>query len=735
MAGGTDYESLLAGGGAAPAPQQGATDYESLLNGDGSSVGPANAAQIEGMAKDRFDAMQKSYRDAVPGGAGFFTTMAASLPLDVKKRIAIFAKARGIPEDHYGVDNQGNIGFIDPVKGGWVREVPTLAGGQGWSANPADQFQRLGSQVADVTGPMISQVAGGGAAALAPPPAKIPAAAGGAFVADLVRQAAGNYLAGSSPLDGLSYSNAAGQAALAGAGEGLGELAVFGLNKAFGRNSLRAAGADLPRLRDPIALQQYQQLQMEAQRRGITLTPGNITQVRSLLAAERQIYRQPEGQNALDAMYQRRNAQEVPAAFRQEIDQISGQASPALGARSMQAGAQAVMVAVRRARTAAASPGYRAAFASGVVPDIQPVLDMIADARGNFAASSAGAHALDTTYNDLTGMVTQRLGGRPVQVRVPIQNYEQMHSAKEAIDNTLAQLQARGVAPSEITKAEAVLTPIQQRLTRILRDAHPEYERGYQAYIAESPPVDAASNGLVGLMAHDRVHYDSVPGMLANGDPMSISQARTLYQQNGQLGAWNDGTRAFLENMLRDALRPTQTGRPSNVAGKLYQGLWGDPTMRANIEAALGVHGPISNARAQSFNSLMEVLQAAATSLPEGSPTATDLTGRAAFAGRPTKMAASVVRGANPFNIPEQLSNAMLNWSQGRNVSALADLYTNNAALQELQRLRLMNPRSAAAVDLVANVLTKYGYLEARPNQAPQTPAILLQQPGAATAP
>ena len=60
----------FAGGGAAPAPQQGATDYESLLNGDGSSVGQRRA-QIEGMAKDRSDAMQKSYRDAVPGGAGF----------------------------------------------------------------------------------------------------------------------------------------------------------------------------------------------------------------------------------------------------------------------------------------------------------------------------------------------------------------------------------------------------------------------------------------------------------------------------------------------------------------------------------------------------------------------------------------------------------------------------------------------------------------------------------------
>lgn len=735
------YTDMLLGEGASapppPAPEAAPTGggyTDMLLNGDGSSVGPANAAQAEALAKDRFEAMQKSYTDAVPAGAGFGTTMAASLPLDVQKRIKIFAKARGIPESHYGVDNQGNIGFIDPVKGGWVREVPTLSGGQGWLSNPLDQFQRLGSQVADVAGPMSSQVAGGAAAVAAPPALKIPAAGAAAGAVDLGRQALGNVLAGSSPLDNLSYSNAAGQAALAAGGELGGEAAVLGLNKAFGRNSLRAAGSDVPRLRDPIALQQWEQLRLEAQRRGITLTPGNVTQVRSLLAAERQIYRQPEGQNALDAMYARRNSQEVPGAFRQELGQISGQASPALGARSMQAGAENVITGLQQARTAASSPHYEAAFNSGVVPDIQPVLDMIANARGDFARSSAAARVLDSAYNDLTGIQAQPLGNGTVQVRVPIQNYRQMHSAKEAIDSALETLSGDRFSPSEISKARAVLTPIQQRLTRILRDASPEYEQGYQAYINASAPVDIARSGLVGLMARDRVLYQSVPNVLRSGDPFSIAQARALYEQTGQMAAWNDGTRAFLENELRDALTPTQTGRPSNVAGKVYQGLWGDPTMRANIEAALGVHGPRSNARAASFNSLMEVLQSASTSLPEGSATATDLAGRKSFAGRPTKLAAAAVRGVNPFNIPEQLSNAMLNWSEGRNISRLADLYTDNAALGELQRLRLMNPRSAAAVNLVTNVLTKYGYLESPAlNKQPMTPPILLQQPGAAT--
>lgn len=723
------WKDLTQGAPAVPQQPAGGTDYWSELTANAPSLNAATPEHAAALAKDRFDAMLKSKTDTRESGASLATIAKASLPLDIQKRIKIFAQARGIPEADYGVDSEGNIGYVDPNGGGFKLEVPTLGAGS-WLKNPYDQFMRLGAQAANVAGPLSSQVAGGGAAVATPVPfLKAPAAAAIAGAVDLGRQALGNYFAGKSILDDLSLWNAGGQAALAGGGELAGAAGIAGYNRLFGRNTLRAAGHDVAALRNPQNLAQWQQLAQEARRRGITLTPGNLTNVRSLLAAERQIGRQPEGQDALYDMYFARNTQQVPDAVRAEIAPLSPTSSPALGARQFQQGAADTLDALRAQRTAAASPHYVAAFNSGVVPDIQPVLDSITNAMPATAQSSASRRVLDTAYHDLTETVTQRIGGRPVQVRRPITNYEQMHSAKEAIDNELDALEQRGFNQSEINKARAALTPIQQQLTRILRAAHPEYERGYQAFIANSPAVDQASQGLVGLAARDRQFYDAVPDLIAKGDTLSIAAARQSYEQAGQLPAWQAGVRTYLENALRDAQAVTQTGAPANVAGKFHQAVWGDQTLRANLAAAYG-GGPAGRARLHTFQQLMDVLEAAARSPAEGSPTATDLAGRAGFTGRGAKVTATAVEGANPFNVPKAAGSWIRNFSQGRNIRELADIYTNDNAMRELMRLRLMRPGTQQATRLVANVLEKYGYLESPALDQPRLIPPVLSAPG-----
>lgn len=716
---------------APPGAAAGPSYSDMLLNGDGSSMGAATPEQAAALASNRFDAVLKGKTDTMASGASLATIAKASLPLDVKKKIKIFADARGIPPENYGVDHEGNIGYIDPNGGGFKLEVPTLAGGS-WR-HPLDKFMRLGAQASDMAGPLASQIAGGGAAVVAPPILKIPAAGAAAGVVDLGRQALGNYFS-KSPLNDLSYWNAGGQAALAAGGELAGTAAIGGYNRLFGRNTLRAAGSDIPTLRDPRNMAQYQALALEAQRRGITLTPGNLTNVRSLVAAERQLGRQPEGQDALYQMNSRRNTQQVPDAVRAEISKISPTGSPALGARQMQQGAEDTIAGLRQQRSTAASPGYRDAFASGVVPDIQPVLDAITNAMPGTAQSSASRLVLDTAYHDLTGTQTVQIGGRPQQVRMPITNYEQMHSAKEAIDSTLDSLEQRKFNQSEITKARAALTPIQQQLTRILRNAHPGYERGYQTFIAHSPPVDAALTGLVGLAARDRQFYAAVPDLIAKGDTMSITAARNSYEQAGQIPAWHAGVRTYMENALRDAEGVTQGGAPVNVAGKFYQAVYGDRTLRGNLAAAFG-NGPAGRARLQSFDALARVLEAAARSPAEGAPTATDIGARAGMTGRGARVTANVIENVNPLNIPDSIADAVRNFSQGRNARALADIYTNDNAMRELARLRMMPVGSQAATRLVANVLARYGYIESPALDKPSMTPPVLGLPAPATAP
>ena len=193
--------------------------------------------------------------------------------------------------------------------------------------------------------------------------------------------------------------------------------------------------------------------------------------------------------------------------------------------------------------------------------------------------------------------------------------------------------------------------------------------------------------------------------------------------------------RAFLENMLRDALRPTQTVGRSNVAGKLYQASVGRSDNAGQHRGGAGRPRP-DQQRAGAVVQLADGGAAGGATCCRGlaDRDRPDGTSRV-HAGRPTKMAASVVRGANPFNIPEQLSNAMLNWSQGRNVLRWPTSTPTTrpagaaaAAADEPAQRGGGRPRCQRPDEVRLS-------LRRAPNCAPQTPAILLQQPGAATAP
>jgi hypothetical protein len=387
-----------------------------------------------------------------------------------------------------------------------------------------------------------------------------------------------------------------------------------------------------------------------------------------------------------------------------------------------------IVQATEDARSAAANPHYSAAFNSGVQPDVSPVVQNINDLlnSGRFAENSASYRALTRARGALT--TTDQDGNL-----VPITNYEGQQDAKFVIDNIIRNMSRAGEAsPAEIGSAERALVPIQRDLTNTLRNAHPEYEAGYQSYIANSPAVQAIRQGGVGQIANmdGNARGAVLDSIFAsrNVTPQQMAQTRAAFLINGRISEFNDALRGWMENRLDAALTPLrQGGQPGNVAGSLYQSIRNDPQWNVISEA---LPGGASGPTAQNLNAFFRVLQAASRTLPEGSPTATDLaTGQTAAerAGSTVRAIGNVLSPGTYLEAGEHLANMINRYRVPAMRRQLAQAMIDPDSLNELARLRMMSPSTQQAVELAGRFLTLQplgaagGYFTAPGNFLPDT--------------
>lgn len=644
--------------------------------------------------------------------APLWTAAEASLQPSTEGQIDVYSKRLGMPKEAFGVDRDGNVGYAD--KDGWHLVNPTMGGGS--FDKPLDMLHRFTQQTASQIGPLFSggaAMAGGIAASPAGPAAAVGGAGAGGFAGDLFRQSIGNLISGRNPTD-VSLLNAAGQGLMGATGEGVGLGMVKLGNGLFGSNALKMSAPDFERFSRGPRIDEARALMDEAaQRFNIPITPAEATGAKSLLARQRQMGRFPESSDTLGDFVRTRNNEQVPNAITAQLGEISDQGAPALGARDLQQGAKNVMQRLVDARSAAASPHYETAFGSGAQPDTSGVLSTVSRFIEDTAPSSDSWRTMQSVRNLLgtekpvidpaTGQqAIDPLTRQPMTQHVPA-DYRQLQSAKETIDAVLDNLEGSNLSVD--TKMRSRLTQVQQQLTSSLRSAHPSYEQGYQAFIANSGAVDQARQGLVGMMARDRQFVGNMPSLFASGDPVSIRQARSLFEQNGQIEQWNAGLRANLQGALESATRVAQGGERTNVAGKFYQATLGDPVMAANLRAAM------TPDQYAGMETLTKVLQAVARSPVEGSPTATDLGARAAFASSGAGGTAAILRGTRVWDILPALGDAIENMSAGKNIDKLAKLYTDPEAMSALAKVRMLSPLSVKSVEAASSALTRAGIL------------------------
>lgn len=684
----TDWYSEVTKG-ASPAPAAAAnTDwYREVTAGSGAtlSAGPSR--------------MPAPLGDTLDKSAGFWTTARASLAPDVKDQIKRFAAGMGIPENRFGVID-GNIVYTDE-EGSPHRVTPSVMGARG----VGDAFMRLGRNAAAQIGPSIPQAAAGGVGVLmGPTGASIPAAGAAAAVTDVARQAVDKFIAGERPGD-IDYLNAAGQGVLGATGQG----AAVGVTRALSRNPLGVNAFDRTAALDPARRAEIERIETEARTRGIDLSAGQATNLRSLLARERQLGRYDETADQMYDFANRQRGQQVPDAFRAEITQISPSQGGQEAISRFRSGAESAADHVLQQRNARARIVYGRALDRTTpegyaerfwTPEVEPLMERPSVQQGiNYARLIAKEESRDIT---VPVYENGKMVGRDV-----VPDWRSWDYIKRGIDRVIEE------NTNEFGKVNAygrAASNTRRELLAILDKANPDYPLARGAYGQSSDVVDAVLEGGVGAInkmeGMDRTALVNRFFSRQNILPEEVEKARTRFVMAGKVDDWNAGLAAWLSDRLDDALKVNVSGSPGNVPGKLYSSIWGDERQQRIVKAALG-----DPARVQGMERLMEVLQAASRSLPEGSPTATDQV--AATAGKTVgsglKMIGKLTSPSTYFNLGDEVVSAIdaLRTPQAR--IKLADALLSGDYSAELSKLRMFRPGSEKALEVASQILVGAG--------------------------
>lgn len=624
--------------------------------------------------------------DEVAGGASPLQAATASLAPDVKGQIKLYAKQMGIPEDRFGVLD-GNIVYWDQDAQTIRRVVPSV-----FKGGLVETIGRIAPWLGSQFGPSIPQAAGAiTGTVMGPTGASIPAAAAAAGAADVGRQAAANYLIGDDER-GIDWANAGGQAAMAGAGQG----AAYGINRAISRNPLGVSTADRVAARDPARIAQSQALEAEARARGVDLSAGQTTGLRSIMQIERQLAKAPETADDMAAFVARQRGDQVPTAVRAEISQIS----PARGeaaVRQFREGAEAVATKAFAERSAEASRAYAKAYAAAPFGDdaLKPILQR---------------PSVQAAWVDAVALAKERGVSLPAKLPDGPLDWQTWDWLKQGLD---AQVEKGTNALGRLTKFGYGVQQTKDELLRALDAANPAYAAARAAYGTASDAVDAIVNGGIRLARDmDGPTRQSMVNRVfsaTNLTPEEVTRMRAAFASAGKLDDWNAGLASYLSSKLDAAMKELATGGVvGNVPGKFRTMVWGDPAQRRIVEAALGGQGA---ARLEGFERLMEVMQAASRVLPEGSPTATDL---GALSGRKMvgKGARLLGKAASPetyLNIGNELIDAVAKMREPAERVRLFRALTSGNYDRQLGQLRMLPPYKERAMALTAQILAQAG--------------------------
>jgi hypothetical protein len=253
-------------------------------------------------------------------------------------------------------------------------------------------------------------------------------------------------------------------------------------------------------------------------------------------------------------------------------------------------------------------------------------------------------------------------------------------------------------------------------LMDVLKSAHPGYAQGASIYSQMSVPIQEARKGALNALLDKEgpasIRYaEALFDAAKDIPPGEIAKIRQLYTAAGKKDEWMAGVRSFLADRLDTALRINASGEPGGVPGKYVKSVWGTGNQREILKAAIGDPGLVT-----SFEKLMDVLQAAARSLPEGSPTAANLAAQQAMT-QPGKMARFLGKATSPgtlLSLGDDIVEGLTALRRPGQRIALAEHLMSPQGMEQLRRMVLLSPTSQKAIDIGGQLLAQAGLIGSR---------------------
>lgn len=661
----------------------------------------------------------------------------ASLAPNPEDQIKRYAEHFNAPTKYFGIVDGEIVRWV-PEEGVYAKVVPTMGGQTGFSDTALAGI----SQTAAGAGPAAPQVAGLVTGVYAGPTgASVPLASGAAALTDWARQALDKAIAGEplNPFDGADYNvgSIAGQAAEA----GLGQLIGVGVTKYLNRNPIYIQESDRLATANKADQMKWQALEAEAERRGVHLSAGQITGLRSLMTKERQL---STYQETMDDVYRFRDVQrdvDIPAAYYDELAQTAPRVGREEAIGGFRDASDKVIRGKQAERAEMAKKIYGEAYDAFPVLD-SPVLRSLSH-RDIFQEAIANARKIADAKGQLLGPVDAELtsyareaaslgkmempeGGVAAGLR--LRTWDQVKRGLDDIISANRDQQGKLTAYGEAVnsyKRELV-----SELDKLTGGPEGLYAVARRTYGEGSEAVDMVLDGGVGVIQKmsgpDRVNMVT---RVFNGRgvlPEEISRMRAQYEEAGQLDAWNKGLSAHLSQVLDDAMK--SVGVSGNLGAKLYKELSSDKLQHDAMIAAMG------KPQADSMKGFLDVLQAASRSLPEGSRTATDLGSKEGGVGGFAKF---IGKTLSPQTYMQLGDNVLEGIGALREPSArikLFDYLFTDKGMKAISNFKMLSPTEGRSIVAISQILTDAGVIGAKEYTGVGKPRDRMPQVGASPA-
>jgi hypothetical protein len=559
----------------------------------------------------------------------------------------------------------------------------------------------LASNIGGLVGPSFPAAGGviGGAAAA---PADLivgPLAAGaGAGAGDIVRQLLAarldpgipNPQGGAPTTQPYDWRQTAGQAI----GAAGGQAAGASLLRVFAPNRLGLSSTELDQLRRPGVMDRANQTYDTAQTGGVTLSPGQATNLPSLLSKEDVLASGSAGSDNADiaATFYGGQRQQLNQLYQNYLDNVSPATDKTDAAMQFQQGAEDATRIVRQDANTAARPSYQQAQAGGQVmsPDLAQLADTPAVSSAMQKARADYANLYRTPPPDTPDFALWDLTKRNLD--------DQVSTARRAGENTTA-MATDSLRGDLVTHLDA---------------AYPSYATA-RDLAAPGQRLSARLQSSLGQPgAGDETARAIVAPVFNTNNPRAISEARDAFTAAGRGDEWSAGTRAYLQ----DAFDKASTGPDGLNPANLRKQIWGNANTQAAMRAAL------TPEQFQGLDNVMGTLEAVARSKGINS-----LTTPRAVGGQELQAAASntpgvgIVRGIGNMLSPRLLysikgaADNIADWMTARNVRGFATRIFGNpeqgvapdAGMNFLRQAARLSPGSRELVQRTAEFLGQQG--------------------------